>query len=73
MLDSNTYYLNDYEHQQDIAEREYYLSLGEKYYDVIDYAIEIMSGKAHEDDFHMAFSRYYCEDEGEYFPHVLTV
>lgn len=66
MLDSNTHYLNEYEHNQAILEKDWELSKSEKQEAVIAYAIKIMVRLVPEEVFHWVFKDYYVEnDDGE--------
>ena len=66
MLDSNTHYLNEYEHNQAILEKDWELSKPEKQEAVIAYAIKIMVRLVPEEVSHWVFKEYYVEnDDGE--------
>lgn len=69
----NDYYLENYYREQEESERKWHEHLPEKYEDIIHLAQQIMSGECSDDDFHLAFTKYYCEEEGEYFPYVLAI
>lgn len=67
MLDSNTHYLNSYEHNQSLLEQQWELSLPEKQEAVIDYAIKIMEGLVSNEEFNYVFSEFYedSDDDGD--------
>jgi hypothetical protein len=66
MLCSNTHYLNEYEHNQALLEKDWELSKSEKQEAVIAYAIKIMVRLVPEEVFHWVFKDYYVEnDDGE--------
>lgn len=67
MLDSNTHYLNDYEHNQSLLETQWELSLPEKREAVIAYACKIMEGLVSNQEFNYVFAEFYedSDDDGD--------
>lgn len=65
MLDSNTFHLNNYEHNQVILENQWEASLPEKREAVIEYAQKIMERLVDSKEFAYVFSEYY-EDRDFY-------
>ena len=63
MLDSNTHYLNSYEHNQSLLETQWELSLPEKQEAVITYACKIMEGLVDSEEFAWVFSEYYEDSD----------
>lgn len=63
MLDSNTHYLNSYEHNQSLLETQWELSLPEKQEAVIAYACKIMEGLVDSEEFAWVFSEYYEDSD----------
>ena len=63
MLDSNTHYLNSYEHNQSLLEQQWELSLPEKQEAVIAYAKKIMEGLVDSEEFAWVFSEYYEDSD----------
>jgi hypothetical protein len=63
MLDSNTHYLNSYEHNQSLLETQWGLSLPEKQEAVIAYACKIMEGLVDSEEFAWVFSEYYEDSD----------
>lgn len=63
MLDSNTHYLNIYEHNQSLLETQWELSLPEKQEAVIAYACKIMEGLVDSEEFAWVFSEYYEDSD----------
>lgn len=63
MLDSNTHYLNSYEHNQSLLEQQWELSLPEKQEAVIAYACKIMERLVPQEVFHWVFKDYYVEND----------
>ena len=63
MLDSNTHYLNSYEHNQSLLETQWELSLPEKQEAVIAYACKIMEGLVDYEEFAWVFSEYYEDSD----------
>ena len=63
MLDSNTHYLNSYEHNQSLLEQQWELSLSEKQEAVIAYACKIMEGLVDSEEFAWVFSEYYEDSD----------
>jgi hypothetical protein len=67
MLDSNTHYLNSYEHNQSLLETQWELSLPEKQEAVIAYACKIMEGLVSNQEFNYVFAEFYedSDDDGD--------
>lgn len=63
MLDSNTHYLNSYEHNQSLLETQWELSLPEKQEAVIAYAKKIMEGLVDSEEFAWVFAEYYEDSD----------
>ena len=63
MLDSNTHYLNSYEHNQSLLETQWELSLPEKQEAVIAYACKIMEGLVDYEEFAWVFAEYYEDSD----------
>lgn len=63
MLDSNTHYLNSYEHNQSLLETQWELSLPEKQEAVITYACKIMEGLVDSEEFAWVFAEYYEDSD----------
>lgn len=63
MLDSNTHYLNIYEHNQSLLETQWELSLPEKREAVIAYAKKIMEGLVDSEEFAWVFAEYYEDSD----------
>ena len=63
MLDSNTHYLNSYEHNQSLLETQWELSLPEKQEAVIAYACKIMEGLVDSEEFAWVFAEYYEDSD----------
>lgn len=63
MLDSNTHYLNIYEHNQSLLETQWELSLPEKQEAVIAYAKKIMEGLVDSEEFAWVFAEYYEDSD----------
>lgn len=64
MLDSNTFHLNNYEHNQAMLENQWEASLPEKRVAVIEYAQKIMEGLVDSKEFAYVFSEYY--EDGDF-------
>lgn len=63
MLDSNTHYLNDYEHNQSLQATQWENSLPEKREAVIEYAIKIMEGLVDNKEFNYVFNEFYEDSD----------
>lgn len=63
MLDSNTHYLNSYEHNQSLLEQQWELSLPEKQEAVIAYAKKIMEGLVSKQEFAWVFNDFYLDGD----------
>ena len=63
MLDSNTYHLNNYEHNQVMLEKQWELSLPEKQEAVIEYAKKLMEGLVDKEEFRWVFAEYYEDSD----------
>lgn len=63
MLDSNTHYLNDYEHNQCLQVTQWELSLPEKQEAVIEYSKKIMEGLVDKKEFNYVFHEFYEDSD----------
>lgn len=71
-LDQNTYYLREYDREQDRLEEQYLHSLDSKKEEIEIFANEILKGYCDEDTFFQAFSEYIVEDDKQEYSPFLT-
>ena len=65
MLDSNTYYLNEYEINSALLEQQWELDLPNKREAVIEYCKKIMEGLISNEEFNYVFSEFYEDCDGD--------
>lgn len=71
-LDENSYYLNEHLFQQDRLEERYLESLPERYSEIIDYSVDILSGDCDDDTYHLVFSDYWEDERSEYNSYIMA-
>lgn len=70
--DENTFYLRQYELEQDALQSRYLESLPERYSEIIDYSVDILEGLVDDDTYHLVFGDYYEEDRDEYNSYIMA-
>lgn len=65
MLDSNTYYLNQYEHNQSILEEQWEITLKDKQDEAIDLAVKLLTLDCNQELFCWVFCEYLNEEEND--------
>lgn len=67
MLDSNTHYLNEYEYNQDILEKEWEATMQEKQDAVVELAVKLIKKDVDDELFNWVFSEYTHTDDIQFF------
>lgn len=70
--DENTFYLRQFELEQDALQSRYLESLPERYSEIIDYSVDILEGLVDDDTYHQVFGDYYEEDRDEYNSYIMA-